>query len=268
MDIKANFSGSMPENYDRYLGPAWFDAMGKDLASRLPSQPPGAVLELACGTGLVTSHLRDRLNTSVCLVATDISKSMVEYARQKLSGRSGIEFREADAMKLPFADGEFGAVVCAFGLMYFPDKAAGLREIRRVLAPRGLLLFNVFDRKEENPASKACGAVFEELFPDDTDARFDTPYMLADTALLWRLVESAGFDSIAIQTKKVAIQGIRARDLATGQIRGSPRVALVEQRGLSAENVISRVAERLKSVGGDPFQGTAQCLVVEAKATP
>ena len=150
MDIKANFSGSMPENYDRYLGPAWFDAMGKDLASRLPSQPPGAVLELACGTGLVTSHLRDRLNTSVCLVATDISKSMVEYARQKLSGRNGVEFREADAMKLPFADGEFGAVVCAFGLMYFPDKAAGLREIRRVLAPRGLLLFNVFDRKLDN----------------------------------------------------------------------------------------------------------------------
>jgi SAM-dependent methyltransferase len=268
VDIKANFSGGMPAHYDRYLGPAWFDAFGRDLASRLPPKPPGDVLELACGTGLVTSHLRDRLNSSVRLVATDISKSMVDYAREKTNGRGGIEFREADAMKLPFADGEFGAVVCAFGLMYFPDKAAGLREIRRVLGPRGLLVFNVFDRKEENPASKACGAVFEELFPDDSDARFDTPYMLADTALLWRLVEAARFDSIVIETRKVAIQGIRARDLATGQIRGSPRVALVEQRGMSADRVIERVAEKLTAVGGDPFQGTAQCLVVEAKATP
>jgi SAM-dependent methyltransferase len=268
MDIKANFSGSMPGNYDRYLGPAWFDAFGKDLAARLPAKPPGDVLEIACGTGLVTAYLRDRLDPSVRLIATDISKSMVDYAREKLKNRRGIEFREADAMKLPFGDGEFGAVVCAFGAMYFPDKALGLREIRRVLKPRGVLAFNVFDRKEENPASQACGAVFEELFPDDSGARFDTPYMLADTALLWRLVEAARFDSIAIETRKVAIQGVRARDLATGQIRGSPRVALVEQRGLSAEMVIERVAARLTAAGGDPFQSTAQCLVVEAKATP
>jgi hypothetical protein len=67
---------------------------------------------------------------------------------------------------------------------------------------------------------------------------------------------------------KVAIEGIRARDLATGQIRGSPRVALVEQRGVSADTVIARVAKKLTEVGGDPFQSTAQCLVVEAKAMP
>jgi len=269
MDVKANFSGSMPGHYDRFLGPAWFDAFGRDLASRLPAKPPGDVLEIACGTGLVTAHLRDRLDPGLRLVATDISKSMVDYARAKLSSRKGIEFREADALKLPFGDGEFGAVACAFGVMYFPDKAAGLREIRRVLKPRGHLLFNVFDRKEENPCSKACGAVLEELFPGDKDAQFDTPYTLADRDLLWRLVEGASFDSIAIETKKVAIGGVSARDVATGQIRGSPRVALVEQRGISADEAVDRLAAKLAAIGGaDPFQSSAQCFVVEARATP
>jgi SAM-dependent methyltransferase len=269
VDIKANFSGSMPAHYDRYLGPAWFDAFGKDLASRLPRKPPGDVLEIACGTGLVTAHLRDQLDPSVRLVATDLSKSMIDYTREKLKDRQGIEFREADALKLPFRDGQFGAVVCAFGAMYFPDKAAGLREIRRVLKPRGVLAFNVFDRKEENPCSKACGDLFEELFPADSGAQFNTPYELADTELLWSLVDRARFDSIAIETKKVAIQGVSAREVATGQIRGSPRVALVEQRGLSAEDVVERLAAKLAALGGaDPFRSTAQCLVVEAKATP
>ena len=269
MDVKANFSGSMPGHYDRYLGPAWFDALGRDLASRLPAKPPGDVLELACGTGLLTAHLRDRLDPSLGLVATDISASMVTYAREKLKERKGIEFRDADALNLPFAEGEFGAVVCAFGVMYFPDKEAGLREIRRVLKPRGVLLFNVFDRKEENPCSQACGKVFEELFPGDKAAQFDTPYSLADRDLLWKLTEGAGFDSIAITTKKVAIGGVKARDVATGQIRGSPRVTLVEQRGISADEVIERLTKKLSAIGGaDPFQSHAQCVVVEARATP
>ena len=269
MDVKANFSGSMPGHYDRYLGPAWFDALGRDLASRLPAKPPGDVLELACGTGLVTAHLRDRLDPSVRLVATDISASMVDYAREKLEARKGIEFREADALKLPFGDGEFGAVVCAFGAMYFPDKEAGLREIRRVLKPHGVLLFNVFDRKEENPCSKACGQLFEELFPGDKAAQFDTPYSLADPVLLRKLAEGAGFDSIVIATKKVAIGGVSARDVATGQIRGSPRVTLVEQRGIPADEVVERLAKKLAAIGGaDPFRSHAQCFVVEARAAP
>ena len=139
-DVRASFSGSIPEYYDRCLGPAWFDAFAADLARRLPAKPPGDVLEIACGTGLVTRRLRERLDSTVRLVATDLSNAMLDYARAKLSESKDIAWREADAVKLPFGDGEFGAVVCAFGVMFVPDKQAAFREARRVLKEGGILL--------------------------------------------------------------------------------------------------------------------------------
>lgn len=85
VDTSANFSGSIPEYYDSCMGPAWFEAMGADLARRLLVRPPGNVLELACGTGIVTRHLRQRVDPALRLVATDISKAMLDYARKKLA---------------------------------------------------------------------------------------------------------------------------------------------------------------------------------------
>jgi len=89
-DVSASFTGSIPEYYDSCLGPAWFDAFGEDLARRLPAKPPGDVLEIACGTGLVTRRLRERLDPSVRLTATDLSLAMLEYARGKFAGRKGV----------------------------------------------------------------------------------------------------------------------------------------------------------------------------------
>ncbi|HSS70916.1 MAG TPA: class I SAM-dependent methyltransferase [Casimicrobiaceae bacterium] len=81
VDTSANFSGAVPEYYDKCLGPAWFDAFAADLARRLPASPAGSVLEIACGTGLLTRHLRERLDPAVQLVATDLSAAMLDPTR-------------------------------------------------------------------------------------------------------------------------------------------------------------------------------------------
>jgi ubiquinone/menaquinone biosynthesis C-methylase UbiE len=135
------------------LGPAWFDAFGSDLAQRLPALLADNVLEIACGTGLVTRRLRERIDPASRLVASDISRAMLDYARKKLIHCEGIDWCEADAARLPFGAGEFRAVVCAFGVMFVPDKRAVFREVRRVLGRGGIFLFNVWDRLEENPAA-------------------------------------------------------------------------------------------------------------------
>ena len=267
VDVKANFSGSIPEFYDSCLGPAWFDAYAADLAQRLPARPPGGVLEIACGTGLVTRHLRERLDPAVRLVASDLSKAMLDYARGKLGSRKGIEWREADAAKLPFGDGEFGAVVCAFGVMFVPDRPAAFREARRVLKEGGILLFNVWDRIEENPHAEANAQVIEGLFPGDEEMRFRIPFEMHDPGLLRRLLAVARFRELKLETKRIQIDRVSARTVAIGSIRGTPRSLLIEKRGASLDDVIEKVTAALaKSGGADPYRGSTQAVVVEASA--
>ena len=266
-DISANFSGSIPEYYDRCLGPAWFDQFAADLAARLAARPGGDVLEIACGTGLVTRHLREKLAPGVRLVASDLSKAMLEYAKAK-RGASGIEWREADACKLPFGDAQFGAMVCAFGFMFVPDRKAAFAEARRVLREGGTLLFNVWDQVEENPHTLTSSQVFEELFPGDPEMQFAriTHGMYAP-ALLRELLAGAHFKEVRIEPRRMEVVCPDARTIATGMIRGTPRVSLIGQRGKKVEDVIEHAAAALAKLGGAaPFRSHAQAIVVEARA--
>src|SRR3954469_3139815 len=138
MDNKnAQFAGSIPAAYDRYLGPMFFDPYAEDIAARLDVGPNSSVLELACGTGIVTRVLRNRLPATARLVATDLNEPMMQSAAAKFTQNDAIEWKQADATNLPFDDKSFDAVVCQFGFMFFPDKAASAREAFRVLKPGG-----------------------------------------------------------------------------------------------------------------------------------
>jgi SAM-dependent methyltransferase len=248
------------------MGPAWFDAFAADIAERLPATLPGDVLEIACGTGLVTRRLRERLDPAVRLVASDLSKPMLDYARAKLSDYKSIEWREADAAKLPFADVEFGAVVCSFGLMFVPDKSAAFGEIRRVLKPGGILLFSVWDRIEENPAPAVNAAVVERLFPGDKEMQFTTPYEMHDEGFLRKLLAESDFQDVKIEKKRLPVDRVSARTLATGVVRGTPRSLLFEKRGVSLDQMIDEIAAALTKAGGaDPYRATAQAVVIEAR---
>jgi len=264
VSASASFTG--PQYYNDCLGPLWFEHFAADLAQRLPERPPGEVLEIACGSGLVTRRLRERLAPSLRLVATDLSKTMLDYARAKLDARQGIEWREADALNLPFEDRKFGAVVCGFGIMFVPDRQAALREARRVLADGGILLFNVWDRIEENPHALVNAAVLEALFPGDAEMRFRLPYDMHDPDLLRRLLAGARFRETRIETKRTPIERADPRSIAIGQIRGTPRSALIEKRGVSLDLVIDKVTEALTKAGGNPYGGYAQAVIVQAQA--
>ena len=88
------FVGSIPENYDRYLGPVLFEPYAADLAARVNVPDNGSVLELACGTGIVTRQLRDRLGPAVKLVATDLNEAMMGYAARKFQPEDSIEWKQ------------------------------------------------------------------------------------------------------------------------------------------------------------------------------
>jgi SAM-dependent methyltransferase len=264
--IRADFAGKIPEYYDRCLGPAVFGPFAVDLARRIPVDPVRDVLDIACGSGLVTQQVRARMHPSARLVATDVSPAMIDYSRTKLTGVEGIEWREANAMDLPFSDGTFGVAVCGFGLMFMPDKAVALEEARRVLADGGTFHFTVWDALEENPHAAAGAEVIEGLIPGDPELRFRVPYELADPSLLRGLLAEAGFVDVHIETLRLPIECDSARTLAIGVIRGTPRSLLIEERGISLDDAIDKLTERLAEVGGAaPFRQQAQALVGRAR---
>lgn len=171
-DVTSTFVGSIPEHYDSFLGHALFEPFAANLVRRLPTRTKGDVLEIACGTGIVTRKLRAYLDSDVGLVATDLNDAMLDYARRTLGDPPGIAWRQANATALPFASASFAAVVCAFGVMFFPDKAAAIREARRVLVDDGVFAFNVWDKIEESAHGQAATQVVSELYPGDPEADF------------------------------------------------------------------------------------------------
>ena len=267
-DLQRTFTGDIPRNYDQFLGPAWFRGHSAELARLMPADPGGDVLEIACGTGLSTEYLRKRLDPRRRLVATDLSGAMLDYARTKLARLEGITWQIADAGKLPFADGEFAAIACSFGVMFVPDRKAVFSEARRVLRPGGLFVFNVWDRMEENPGALAYEEVMERMFPGDKEVLFRVPYLLADEGLLREVLEGAGFTAQRIEKVCVPIQGVTARDVATGQVRGTPRGLMLAKRGVEFDDAIGKVAEALEKRGGKgaSFRLDSNAILVEAVA--
>ncbi len=132
-----NFGSSVAKFYDEYFVPLIFAPYAEDIARRLATRRLARVLEIAAGTGVVTRCLASLLPEDVSIVATDLNQPMLDLAAEVGTARP-VEWRQADAMQLPFEDGSFDAVVCQFGVMFFPDKAKAFAEARRVLRPGGV----------------------------------------------------------------------------------------------------------------------------------
>src|SRR4051794_8129463 len=158
-DTDKQFAGSIPETYDRSLGPLLLEPYARDLAARLAALAPARVLETAAGTGVATRALARALPASTTIVATDLSRPMLDLAAARME-TAEVTWQQADALALPFGDDAFDAVACQFGAMFFPDKAAAYGEVRRVLRRGGRLVLSVWDRIECNELSHVVdGAV-------------------------------------------------------------------------------------------------------------
>lgn len=225
------FAGSIPENYDRYMVPLIFEPFAADLAQRAASLSPGAVLEIAAGTGVVTRALAPRLSPGATYVVTDLNQPMLDYAASRQAPDSRIEWRQADAMALPFEDAAFDLVCCQFGAMFFPNRTSAYREAKRVLKPGGHFLFNVWDRIEENVFADDVTNALARMFPDDPP-RFlaRTPHGYHDTALIRSDLEDAGFSRVVIETRAEQSRASSPRLPAVAYCQGTVLRSEIEAR--------------------------------------
>lgn len=261
----AAFSGSVPQNYDQHLGPLYFDAYADDLVRRVPTTPGLRVLEVAAGTGIVTEKLRRRLDPTSTLTATDLNQAMIDYAVSSRDVNSGVEWQPANAQELPFEDGAFDIEVCQYGVMFFPDKPAALKEAARVLKPGGRYLFNVWDSMEHNPVARLADAVMRETLNAEKSF-FATPFGLYQTATVEEWLRDAGFSSIQCENVRKTIHVASARSIAQGNILGTPSSMALSEAGIDPTPVVDELTRRLNAeLGEDPFETTLSAFVFDCR---
>lgn len=264
----AMFAGSIPELYDTRLVPLIFAPCAVDLARRAAALAPLRVLETAAGTGVVTRELAKVLPPAVELVATDLNPPMLARAAAVGAARPVI-WQQADAMHLPFDDAGFDLVVCQFGVMFFPDKTGAFAEAQRVLRPGGALLFNVWDRIDENEFAQEITAALGALYPADPP-RFlaRTPHGYFDRQAIARDLAGAGFIVAPVfETVTACSRAESPLGPAIAYCQGTPLRNEIEARSPDGLGAATRACAQAlaKRFGTGAVEGKIQAHVVLAR---
>ncbi|MHB1331703.1 MAG: class I SAM-dependent methyltransferase [Sulfuriferula sp.] len=262
------FAGSIPALYEAYLVPLIFGQYAEGLAKRLAARKPARVLEVAAGTGVLTRQLAALLPSEVSIVATDLNQPMLDMA-SGIGTVHPVEWQQADVMQLPFEANSFDAVACQFGVMFFPNKLQAYAEIRRVLKPGGVLLFNVWDRIEENEFAHAVSCALEAIFPEDTPyfmAR--TPHGYYDIEIIRQDLRNSGFISEpAFDTVSARSIAESASIAALAYCQGTPLRNEIETRNSALLDRATQAAENAIAArfGHGRIDGKIQAHVVEVE---
>jgi ubiquinone/menaquinone biosynthesis C-methylase UbiE len=261
------FAGSVPEIYERFLVPLIFESYALDLAGRLAKTKPHDVLETAAGTGVLTRAIASRIPGHARIVATDLNQPMLDHAKARLSHDGRVEWRQADALALPFPDQSFDAVACQFGVMFFPDKLQGYKETRRVLRPGGHFFFNVWDRISENEFADVVTEALAALFPHDPP-RFmaRTPHGYHDAEQIRQELKAAGFRDVSVEAVDRKSKASSPRDAAIAYCQGTPlRNEIVARSASRLEEATQMVAEALaRRFGAGIIEGRIRAFVITA----
>jgi ubiquinone/menaquinone biosynthesis C-methylase UbiE len=228
-------------------------------------RPGDRVLDVACGTGLVSLRIAAAVGATGAVVGTDISGRMVDEARRIAALRrlANASFERADAEALPFADQSFDAAVCGLGLMYVPEPIKALAEMRRSLKPGGRAAAAVWGERRH------CG--WAEIFPI-TDGRVASDvcpmfFHLGTADVLAHAFAAAGFAEIRLERLQTTLRYAGAADALAAAFRGGP-VALAYSRFDEATRRAVH-AEYLESIAayrtGDGYQIPGEFVVAAAR---
>lgn len=221
------YGGSAPENYERYFVPSVGGPLAADLIDAARIGAGERVLDVACGTGVVARLVAARLAPTGTVAGLDLNPGMLAVARSVTPSDMAIEWHEASAEAMPLPDDAFDVVLCQLGLQFMPDKVAALREMRRVLAPRGRLILNV-----PGPVSRPFAIMDEAL------ARHIGPhaagfvkavFALHDPVEIRNLISSAGFRDVHVQPGTKTLRFSSAADFLWQYVHSTPLAPMVAQ---------------------------------------
>ena len=242
------FAGSVPENYERHLVPALFKPWAEDLVEMAALRSGDRVLDIACGTGIVSRTAARSLGSNGSVIGLDLSGPMLDAARASPEG-AAVEWQEGSATKLPWPDAAFDVVFCQQGLQFFPDKIVALREMHRVLASGGRLALSVWGPIERSSGfTVLADALAQHIGPEAGALMTTGPFSLSNGSELRELIAEAGFQDISIHP---AIKSIRFSSTdefvlryATGSALGT---AITNANDNSRVALLAEIAAKLRS---------------------
>lgn len=193
MTTTLQISGSPADIYEQHMVPAIFARWAPDLVQAAGVRPAERVLDVACGTGAVTRLLAEQVGPAGKVTGLDITPGMLAAARLAAPSQR-IEWLEGSAVKMPLPDGTFDAVICQQGLQFFPDKAAALSEMRRVLKRGGRLALSCWRAVEHTPGYLVLEQALARRVGPEKAAL--PPFSLGDAGAIRGLVVGAGFQEL------------------------------------------------------------------------
>ena len=260
---EASFGGSVPENYQDLLVPLIFEAYAEEIVPRVAPPLGGNVLEIACGTGVVTGKLRERLDEGIALIATDINSEMQAIAIAAQSEQGCVSFETQDGTALTYGDNSFDCVVCQFGVMFYPDKGAGYAEAARVLKPGGTFVFNVWDSLDKNPLVALADRAIAKMMPEDPPPFLKIPFGYFNVDEIRSALQEAGFGRVDVSVLPETCRTESARALARTFATGTPLAPIFAERGL--EGSINELESSIAAAYGDgPIVAPMQAITFEA----
>ncbi|MBT2560073.1 methyltransferase domain-containing protein [Pedobacter sp. ISL-68] len=264
MNSNLQFSGLIPQHYQELLAPFLFDGFSRDLVDRINFVGVRDVLELASGTGSLTYNLLQKLPAEAHLLATDLERSMLEVASQRLESEH-LSWDVVDMTSIPYVDEQFDLIVCQFGLMLVPDKLKALTEMRRVLKKGGRLVFSVWADIQDNAVWEISGKVIESFLGANPMLQNPGPFSLANKDDATDLLEKAGFENSTVTS--VAHNGTieSAAMSAGGMIQGLPVFMAINKRDPAlVSQIVKALESKLEStLGNHPLISPLRALVFE-----
>jgi ubiquinone/menaquinone biosynthesis C-methylase UbiE len=237
-------AGSAPEVYERELVPAVFGPWAPILVELAHPRPGERLVDIACGTGIVARIAAARVGPTGAVAGVDLNPGMLSVARSATTTNSRssapIQWHEASADKLPFPDESFDIVYCQLGLQFFADRAAALREMRRVLGAEGRLALMVWRGIGESPGFSALAEILERNIGQAAAAIMRAPFGLSDASKLTNLVGDAGFRDVTVQQRVGTVRFPSVERFILSYVAGSPLAGPVSQANDAArEKLIS-----------------------------
>jgi ubiquinone/menaquinone biosynthesis C-methylase UbiE len=236
--------GNAAELYQRYLVPAITTKWAEDLVDRALPRSGEAILDIACGTGVV-ARLAAKTIGHGQVTGLDLNEGMLTVARSVLSEGAPISWIQGSAMDLPFPRDSFDVVLCQLGLQFFPDQGRALREMLRVLRPTGRVALSVYSPIERTPGANAFVLALDEVLGTGASRIKRGEHSFADPAQLEALLIGTGFAEVEVRTVVQTISFPSVLDYVRFQLFATPMAALLADRmEAQRQAIVSSVASR------------------------